>query len=83
MDSQISITARDAVHKFAHYAELAESGKEIIIRRRGKVTLKLVRAEPANGMTQAERELLIGRCLSFRLSKPYGKKFERAVAYGD
>jgi antitoxin (DNA-binding transcriptional repressor) of toxin-antitoxin stability system len=85
MNSTITetITARDAVHNFAHFASLAESGKEIIITRRGKPSLKLVRADPPTAMTKDEREALIKKALSFRFSKPYGKKFERSDAYDE
>ena len=79
----VTATARDAVHNFAHFANLAESGKEIIITRRGKPSLKLVRAEPPAAMTKAEREALIKKALSFRASRPYGKKFERSDAYDE
>jgi antitoxin (DNA-binding transcriptional repressor) of toxin-antitoxin stability system len=83
MDNQINTTARDAVHQFAHYAKLVDEGREVIITRRGKPSLKLVLAEPAPKMTKAEREALIQKALSFRFIKPYGKKFERSDAYDE
>ena len=79
----VTATARDAVHNFAHFASLAESGKEIIITRRGKPSLKLVRAVPRAVMSKAERDALIVKALSFRASRPYGKKFERSDAYDE
>ena len=79
----ITATARDAVHNFAHFASLAESGKEVIITRRGKPSLKLVRAEPVTAMALEEREALIRKVLSFRFSKPYPGKFNRSDAYDE
>jgi antitoxin (DNA-binding transcriptional repressor) of toxin-antitoxin stability system len=83
MESTFTITAREAAHRFAHYTALAASGKEILIKRRGGASVKLVPAEPKAAMTEAEREALIQKALSFRALKPYGKKFERSDAYDE
>jgi antitoxin (DNA-binding transcriptional repressor) of toxin-antitoxin stability system len=83
MDNQVNTTARDAVHQFSHYAKLVDQGREVIITRRGKPSLKLVLATPAPKMTKVERDALVQKALSFRAIKPYGKKFERADAYDE
>jgi antitoxin (DNA-binding transcriptional repressor) of toxin-antitoxin stability system len=83
MDSTLTITSREAVHNFAHYSALAASGKEVLIKRRGQPSVKLVAAEPKAAMTPAERKAAVEKALSFRFSKPYGKKFERSDAYDE
>jgi antitoxin (DNA-binding transcriptional repressor) of toxin-antitoxin stability system len=83
MESTLTITAREAAHRFAHYTALAASGKEILIKRRGGASVKLVPAEPKAEMSSEEREALIQKALSFRALKPYGKKFERSDAYDE
>lgn len=83
MEKLTQATAREVVHAFAHYAEIAERGTEVIIKRRGKPSLKLVRAEPIAAMSAAEKKALIEKALSFRALKPYGKKFERSDAYDE
>jgi antitoxin (DNA-binding transcriptional repressor) of toxin-antitoxin stability system len=83
MESTLTITAREAAHRFAHYTALAASGKEILIKRRGGASVKLVPAEPKAAMSSEEREALIQKVLSFRLSKPYPGKFNREDAYDE
>lgn len=78
-DRTLSTTARDAVHNFTHYAALVDAGAELIITRRGRASLKLVRADALQ--PRAERDKKLKLALSFRLSKPYPGKFKRADAY--
>lgn len=73
----LSITARDAVHNFTHYAAMVDAGAEVIITRRGRAPLKLVRAEPA----LKNREALVQRALSIRSANPFKGKFFRSEAY--
>lgn len=75
----LSTTARDAVHNFTHYAAMVEAGAEVIITRRGRASLKLVRADPA--VTTKNREALVQRALSIRSAKPFKGKFIRSEAY--
>ena len=72
-------TAREAVHNFTHYAAMVDAGAEVIIMRRGRASLKLVRAEPA--LTARDREVLVQRALSIRSAKPFKGKFVRGEAY--
>ena len=74
----LSTTAREAVHNFTHYAALVNAGAEVVITRRGRASLKLVRADASN--QQVDRDELLKLALSFRLSKPYPGKFKRADA---
>lgn len=78
-DRTLSTTARDAVHNFTHYAALVDAGAELIITRRGRASLKLVRADALQ--PRAERDKKLKLALSFRLSKPHPGKFKRADAY--
>ena len=76
----ISTTARAAVHNFSHCAALVDAGAVVVITRRGRASLKFVRADASN--QQADRDKLLKLALSFRLRKPYPGKFMRADAYG-
>ena len=75
----LSTTAREAVHNFTHYAALVDAGAEVVITRRGRASLKLVRADAPD--SQADRDELLKLALSFRLNKPYPGKFKRTDAY--
>lgn len=75
----LSTTAREAVHNFTHYAALVDAGAEVVITRRGRASLKLVRADATN--EPVARDALLQLALSFRLNKPYPGKFKRVDAY--
>ena len=77
----LSTTARDAVHNFTHYAALVDAGTEVIITRRGRASLKLVRAEPQQ--RSVNQDLLVQRALAVRSTKPFEGKFLRSQAYED
>lgn len=77
----LSTTARDAVHNFTHYAAMVDAGAELIITRRGRASLKLVRAEPAP--RSSNQELLVQRALAVRSTQPFKGKFVRSQAYED
>lgn len=77
----LSTTARDAVHNFTHYAAMVDAGAEVIITRRGRASLKLVRAEPA--LAYEGRDSLVQRALSIRCSKPFKGRFGRSEAYDE
>ena len=80
-DQTLSTTARDAVHNFTHYAALVDAGTEVIITRRGRASLKLVRAEPVQ--RSSNQELLVQKALAVRSAKPFKGKFVRSQAYED
>jgi len=73
------ITAREAVHNFTYFADLAEAGVEVTITRRGRASLKLVRALVQSDIP--DRAALMKKALSFRALKPYPGKFKRSDAY--
>ena len=77
----LTTSARDAVHHFAHYAEMVDAGAEVIITRRGRAPLKLVRAERA--LSAKDREALVQRALSIRSAKSFKGRFVRSEAYGE
>lgn len=83
MEDTLHVSSREFVHQFSHYVRLANSGKQIVITRRGTPTAKLVPFTAKPPMSRAERKALLAQILSFRFSKPYGKKFERSDAYGE
>ena len=75
----LSTTARNAVHRFTHYAAMVDAGAEVIITRRGRAPLKLVRAE--SEPAAKNREALVNRALAIRSAKPFKGKFVRSEAY--
>ena len=75
----LSTTAREAIHNFTHYAALVDAGAEVVITRRGRASLKLVRADAPDA--QVDHDELMKLALSFRLNKPYPGKFKRTDAY--
>jgi hypothetical protein len=77
----LSTSARDAVHRFTHYAAMVEAGAVVIINRRGRVPLKLMLAGPAQ--TGKKRAELVRRALAVRAAKPFKGKFARREAYGE
>ena len=77
-----AITSREVIHNFSAVAARVAAGEEITVTRYGKPLLKLVQVTPAE-LTPQEREELIRKALSFRMTKPYGKKFERSDAYDE
>ena len=75
----LSTTAREAVHNLTHYAALVDARVVVVIRRRGRASLKLMRVDASN--QQVDRAELLKLALSFRLNKPYPGEFKRADAY--
>ena len=78
--SATSVTSREVIHNFAAVAARVAAGEELTDTRYGKPLLKLVQV-PAVEMSQQEREALIQKALSMRMTRPLGKKFERSDAY--
>jgi antitoxin (DNA-binding transcriptional repressor) of toxin-antitoxin stability system len=77
--NKVVTTAREAVHNFSYFADLAQAGVEVTITRRGLAPLKLVRAEIQSELPN--RAELAKKALSFRALRPYPGKFNRADAY--
>jgi antitoxin (DNA-binding transcriptional repressor) of toxin-antitoxin stability system len=83
MENLTEATAREVVHAFAHYAEIAERGTEVIIKRRGKPSLKLVLVQPLQAMNEQEKDAAVKKALAFRAVEPLGKKYTRLDAYDE
>lgn len=77
-----AITSREVIHHFSAVAARVAAGEELTVTRYGKPVLKLVQVTPTEISAQ-EREALMRKALSFRMTQPYGKAFERSDAYDE
>ncbi len=77
-----AVTSREVIHHFSAVAARVAAGEELTVTRFGKPVLKLVQI-PTAELNQQEREVLIEKLLSIRMSRSLGKKFERGDAYDD
>lgn len=75
-----AVTSRELVHNFPAVAARVAAGEELTVTRHGKPLLKLVQLASSE-LNLQEREALVQKALSFRMTRPYGKKFERNDAY--
>lgn len=75
-----AISSREVIHNFSAVAARVAAGEEFTVTRYGKPVLRLVQL-PGVAQTEAERSALVQKALSFRMTSPYGKQFERADAY--
>ncbi len=75
-----AVTSREVIHNFSAVAARVAAGEELTVTRYGKPLLRLVRVTTPE-LTKDERAALIQKALSFRMSRPLGKKFERSDAY--
>lgn len=75
-----AVTSREVIHNFSAVAARVAAGEELIVTRYGKPVLKLVQL-PVAELSDADRAALIHKALSFRMTAPYGKAFERSDAY--
>jgi uncharacterized protein YfiM (DUF2279 family) len=62
-----AVTSREVIHHFSAVAARVAAGQELTVTRHGK----------------PEREALIEKLLSIRMTRSIGKKFERSDAYDD
>lgn len=76
----VAVTSREVIHNFSAVAARVAAGEELTVTRYGKPVLRLVQLAPAD-ISPQDREALVRRALSFRMARPYGKKFERSDAY--
>jgi len=77
-----AVTSREVIHHFSAIAARVAAGEELTVTRYGKPVLKLVQVTPTE-LTEAQRQAQARKALSFRMTQPYGKSFERADAYND
>lgn len=75
-----AVTSREVIHNFSAVAARVAAGEELTVTRYGKPVLKLVQM-PASELSESDRAALVRRALSFRMTAPYGKVFERSDAY--
>lgn len=75
-----AVTSREVIHHFSAIVARVAAGEELTVTRHGKAVLRLVQVAPVE-TTKPERDALVRKALSFRMTRPYGKKFERADAY--
>ncbi|MDP2371629.1 type II toxin-antitoxin system Phd/YefM family antitoxin [Rhodoferax sp.] len=77
-----AVTSREVIHHFSAIAARVAAGEELTVTRYGKPLLKLIQVPQAEVSPQ-EREALIEKVLSIRMTGSLGKKFERSDAYDD
>jgi antitoxin (DNA-binding transcriptional repressor) of toxin-antitoxin stability system len=77
-----TVTSREVIHHFSDIAARVAAGEELTVTRYGKPVLKLVQVPQAE-LSQQEREALMQKVLSIRMTHPLGKKFERNDAYDE
>ena len=75
-----AVTSREVIHNFSAVAARIAAGEELTVTRYGKPALKLVRID-ASGISSRDRKALVRKALSYRMTWPYGKHFERSDAY--
>lgn len=74
------VTSRELMHNFSAVAARVAAGEELTVTHHGKPLLKPEQI-PSTELNSQERQVLVQKALSFRMSRPYGKKFERHDAY--
>ncbi len=77
-----AVTSREVIHHFSAVAARVAAGEELTVTRFGKPVLKLIQI-PTAELNQQEREVLVEKLLSIRMSRSLGKRFERGDAYDD
>ena len=77
-----AVTSREVIHHFSAIAARVAAGEELTVTRYGKPLLKLIQVPQAEVSPQ-EREALMEKVLSIRMTGSLGKKFERSDAYDD
>lgn len=80
MATQSLVSSREVVHNFSAVAARVAAGEELTVTRYGKPVMKLVQV-PALEMSKQEREALIEKALSMRLTGPMDKKSDRRHVY--
>ena len=75
-----AVTSREVIHNFSAVAARVAAGEELTVTRYGKPVLMLVQV-PSTELNLQERQALVRKALSFRMTRPYGKQFERSDAY--
>lgn len=74
------VTTREVTHNFLKVVARVAAGEELTVTRYGKPVLKLVQLA-GTALSASDRAALVTQALSFRMTAPYGKAFERSDAY--
>ena len=77
-----AVTSREVIHHFSAIAARVAAGEDLTVTRYGKPLLRLTQV-PQTEVSQEEREALMQKVLSIRMTGSLGKKFERSDAYDD
>lgn len=77
----MAVTSREVIHNFSAVAARVAAGEKLTVTRYGKPVLKLLVRVPSPELNLQERQALVRQALSFRMTRPYGKQFERSNAY--
>lgn len=75
-----AVTSRELIHNFSAVAARVVAGEELTVTRYGKPVLKLAQL-PSADLSSTDRAALVRKALSFKMTAPYGKAFERSDAY--
>ena len=75
-----AVTSHNAVHNFSAVAARVAAQKKLTVTRYSEPVLELVRIDPS-GISSRGREALVRKALSYRMTRPYDKQFERIDAY--
>lgn len=75
-----AVTSREVIHNFSAVAARVAAGEELTVTRYGKPLLKLVQLTDT-ALSPSDRAALVGKALSFRMTAPFGKTFDRQDAY--
>ena len=78
--SMATVTSSEFVRHFSAIIARVAAGEELTVTHYRKPVLRMVQIAPVEAATQ-EREALVRKALSFRMTRRYGKKFKRLHAY--
>lgn len=75
-----TVTTSEVVRNFSKAAARVAAGEELTVTRYGKPVLKLVQLA-STALNASDRAARVTQALSFRMTAPYGRTFERSDAY--
>ena len=75
-----AVTSHCVIHNFSAVAARVAAQKKLTVTRYSEPVLELVRIDPS-GISSRGRDSLVRKALSYRMTRPYGKQFERIDAY--
>ncbi len=75
-----AVSSRELIHNFSAIAARVAAGEELTVTRHGRPLIRLAPLD-AGERSAEEHGALTRKALSFRMTQPYGKAFERSDAY--